>query len=60
MRVVKAIAEALNISAGTLLEQAGLIKESSGSDNEATEAAIHADRRLTEPQKWALMTVCRS
>lgn len=60
MRVLKSIAGALNISAETLFEQAGLINEPSGSDDHATEAALRADRRLTEPQKRALLIVYRS
>ena len=60
MRVLKSIAEALNISAETLFEQAGLIKDSGSTDEEATEAALRADRRLSDPQKRALLTVYRS
>jgi transcriptional regulator with XRE-family HTH domain len=60
MRVLKSIAEALNISAETLFEQAGLIQEPAGSDDQATEAALRADRRLTDAQKHALLSVYRS
>ncbi len=60
MRVLKSIADALNISAETLFEQAGLIKESATDDTDATEAALRSDRRLTESQKRALLTVYRS
>jgi len=60
MRVLKSIAEALNISAETLFEQAGLIKDNGSTDEEATEAALRADRRLSDPQKRALLTVYRS
>ena len=63
MRVLKLIAEALNISAETLLEQAGLL------DGQAPTAptppprcrnAIRADQRLSEEQKAALIAVYHS
>jgi transcriptional regulator with XRE-family HTH domain len=60
VRVLKAIAAALNLSADTLFEHAGVI---GGADKvgEATgESAIRADRRLTEPQRQALLAVYRS
>lgn len=60
MRVLKSIADALNISAETLFEQAGLIKDSATADDQTTESALRADPRLTEPQKRALLTVYRS
>jgi transcriptional regulator with XRE-family HTH domain len=60
MRVLKSIAEALNISAETLFEQAGLAKDPTVPDVRATEAAVQADPRLTESQKRALLTVYRS
>lgn len=58
VRVMKAIADALQVSADTLLAQAGLIK----ADAEAlsAEAAIRADRNLTDEQKTALLSVYRS
>jgi len=59
VRVLKSIAEALNLSAETLLEQAGLLSENEQGD-EATERAIRADRRLTEAQRRALLSVYRS
>jgi transcriptional regulator with XRE-family HTH domain len=74
VRVLKAISEALNVSAETLLAQAGLVDavaggsagaaggtaaDESGAD-ERTEAAIAADRRLSDDQKAALVTVYRS
>jgi transcriptional regulator with XRE-family HTH domain len=66
VRVFKAISDALNVSAETLLAQAGLID--AGSAGEAatedaapqTEAAIRADGRLSEEQKTALIAVYRS
>ena len=60
MRVLKSIAEALNISAETLFEQAGLIKEATAAADDATEAALRADPRLSEAQKQALLSVYRS
>jgi transcriptional regulator with XRE-family HTH domain len=63
VRVLKLIAEALNVSAETLLVQAGLL---SGHDQaqadgahgtEQVTAVIRADQRLTEAQKAALIAV---
>ena len=63
VRVLKLIAEALNISAETLLEQAGLLhghaQEDAGSD-ERVKTAIRADQRLAEEQKAALIAVYHS
>jgi transcriptional regulator with XRE-family HTH domain len=63
MRVLKSIAEALNVSAETLLKQAGLVNEAADGDEQVgdtTEAAIRGDRRLSEAQKRALLSVYRS
>jgi len=60
VRVLKAIADALNVSAETLFEHAGLIRTTETLDHEATEVAIKADRRLTEAQRRALLSVYRS
>ena len=60
LRVLKSIADALNVSAETLFEQAGLITSTDRPDDAATESAIHADRRLTAAQRRALLTVYRS
>ncbi len=60
VRVLKSIADALNVSAETLLQQAGLINETENPDDEATERAIRADRRLTQAQGRALLAVYRS
>lgn len=59
-RVLKSIAEALNISAEALFAQAGLMTESNHSDDNATETALRMDTRLTEQQKRALLSVYRS
>ena len=76
VRVLKAISGALNLSAETLLTQAGLIDsmvpavadaEADGADGTAsrpdlpdTEDAIRADPRLSEDQRAALIAVYRS
>ncbi len=70
VRVIKAIAEALNVSAETLLAQAGLFgaAEAPAADADAGETpapqqvadVIKADARLTEAQKAALIAVYAS
>jgi transcriptional regulator with XRE-family HTH domain len=65
VRVLRSIAQALNISAETLLTQAGLLSERDGERDEAhtgsgVEAAIRADPGLTKQNKQALITVYRS
>ena len=71
VRVLKAISEALNLSAETLLAQAGLIDAIAGGGTEATQAdgeaagvatedAIRADPRLSDEQKAALIAVYRT
>lgn len=64
VRVLRSIANALNVSAETLLEQAGLFgdndTDNATSDDKATESAIRADRRLTESQRRALLSVYQS
>jgi transcriptional regulator with XRE-family HTH domain len=71
VRVLKAISDALNLSAETLLAQAGLIDAVTADSPSAdasqadahtpqTEDAIRADGRLTEDQKAALIAVYRS
>lgn len=61
VRVLKAIAGALNMSAEALMVQAGLLDEPE--DGEATPSvsdAVQADRHLTDEQKSALLAVYRS
>jgi transcriptional regulator with XRE-family HTH domain len=72
VRVLKAISDALNVSAETLLAQAGLIDTAvsesaddavagdSALSTPSTEDAIRADERLTEEQRAALVAVYRS
>jgi transcriptional regulator with XRE-family HTH domain len=65
VRVLRSIARALNVSAETLLSQAGLLDgekqpgDATGS-SPSTEAAIRADADLTNSQKEALLGVYRS
>ena len=74
VRVLKAISGALNVSAETLMAQAGLIDAIAATDLAAqadgttagpkdipdTEDAIRADQRLSDEQKAALIAVYRS
>ena len=73
VRVLKQISDALNVSAETLMAQAGLIDkvaaDAAGVSAEAdaspkapapTEDSIRADERLSEEQKAALIAVYRS
>ena len=73
VRVLKAISDALNLSAETMLAQAGLIdamaatapdgtadKTAEPKDLADTEDAIRADPRLGDEQKAALIAVYRS
>jgi transcriptional regulator with XRE-family HTH domain len=72
VRVLKLISDALNVSAETLLAQAGLLDGDRAGASAAAgragaaapaadaEAAILADQRLTDEQKTALITVYRS
>lgn len=61
VRVLKAIATALNVSAETLLVQAGLLEaDVDGDAGISVEDALRGDRNLTEDQKAALLAVYRS
>ena len=68
VRALKSIADALDVSAETLLAEAGLVdamatrKRGDGSQGAPpqTEAAIRADQRLSEAQRTALIAVYRS
>lgn len=65
VRVISAIARALNLSAETLLDQAGLFDDGDTPVTQrqpmrATEAAIRSDPLLTDEQKAALLSVYRS
>jgi hypothetical protein len=56
--VLKSLADAFNLSAETLLEQAGLLDDPA-TESADTEAAIRADPRLTDAQKEAMLGVYR-
>jgi transcriptional regulator with XRE-family HTH domain len=68
VRVLKAIAGALDMSADALLAQAGLLERQKPTDNGAasddatrsTEMAIRMDAKLSDEQKDALIAVYRS
>jgi transcriptional regulator with XRE-family HTH domain len=61
VRVLKAIAGALNLSAETLLSQAGLLERRPTPEGAPdTEAAIRADPYLGDEQKQALLAVYHS
>jgi transcriptional regulator with XRE-family HTH domain len=68
VRVLKALSDALNLSAETLLAQAGLIDSVTGEGADAgktgqksrTEDVIGTDERLSDDQKAALIAVYRS
>ena len=64
VRVLKAIADALDLSAETLLAQAGLLRNGEARPQadfvERTEATIRSDPTLSEDQKEALLAVYRS
>jgi transcriptional regulator with XRE-family HTH domain len=57
VHILRSIARALDLSAETLLEQAGLLGNAAAPD---TERAIRADRRLTAKQQEALLAVYRT
>jgi transcriptional regulator with XRE-family HTH domain len=60
VRVLRSIADALNVSAETLLTHAGLVTEATSDTDPTVEGVIRADRYLTEAQKRALLSVYRS
>ena len=61
VRVLKAIAGALNMSAESLLKQAGLLEsDEDGEVPVSTEAAIKADSALKPEQRSALLALYRS
>ena len=62
IRVLRSIAAALDVSADTLLSQAGLLDETSGDEPPATgtEEAIRADRLLSPADRETLIRVYRS
>ena len=61
VRVLRAIAEALDLPPDALLREAGLLDpEPESADAPSPQAAIRADRNLTDAQKEALLAVYRS
>lgn len=61
VRVLKAIATALNMSAEALMVQAGLLDEPTGDEPvSSVEDAVRADPLLTDDQRAALLGVYRS
>jgi transcriptional regulator with XRE-family HTH domain len=67
VRVIRLISDALNVSAETLLAQAGLLHREAATGHPpqqapplAVEAAIRADQRLSDEQQTALIAVFRS
>jgi transcriptional regulator with XRE-family HTH domain len=61
IKVIKSLADALNLSAEAMLAQAaGLDDDDVPSHTTDTETAIRADARLSESQKQALLSVYRS
>ena len=67
VRVLRSVADALNVSAETLLSQAGLLDENDADEGAEPEpgpartvAAILADPTLTPDQREALLSVYRS
>ncbi|HET6954414.1 MAG TPA: helix-turn-helix transcriptional regulator [Acidimicrobiales bacterium] len=60
VRVLKAIAKALNMSAEALMVQAGMLDEPAPGRAPGVVDAVRADPLLTDEQKAALLTVYRS
>ncbi len=60
VRVLKAIATALNVSVETMLTRAGLLADDDADDDPGTEAAILGDPRLSADQRSSLLAVYRS
>ena len=67
VRVLRLLAEALNVSAETLLAEAGLLEHGAdaargdtGDGPGSVESVIRADARLDDEQKAALLAVYRS
>jgi transcriptional regulator with XRE-family HTH domain len=59
IRVLKSLADAFNVSAETMLAQAGLLEDDENDDGSGVEEAIKADSKLTRDQKDALLAVYR-
>jgi transcriptional regulator with XRE-family HTH domain len=59
-QVLKGIADALDISAETLFQEAGLLDDTVDRPTQSVEDAIRMDRRLTKEGKQALIQIHRS
>jgi transcriptional regulator with XRE-family HTH domain len=61
VKVLRSIADALNLSGEVLLARAGLVspEQEQSQDATSTEAAILADSRLTEQEKQILVDIYR-
>ena len=60
IRVLHSIGVALDVPFDLLLAQADLLEDSASPDGGDTEGAILADRKLSGPQKFALLSIYRS
>ncbi|MCP4086570.1 MAG: helix-turn-helix transcriptional regulator [Actinomycetia bacterium] len=60
VRVIKALAGALNVRAETLLSYAGLLDDDADGSTATVVEAIHSDTHLTDEQKVALLGVYRN
>jgi transcriptional regulator with XRE-family HTH domain len=60
LRVLRAVASALDLPLGTLLVRAGVLDPDAAAAEPDVEAAIRADPALSEPQRVALLSVYRS
>lgn len=62
VRVLRSLSAALDVSVEQLLTQAGLFEDGAApaAGDDATEAAIQADPRLSDKQKDALLAVYRT
>lgn len=61
MKVVQSMAKALDVRAETMMRYAGWLHETADDEDgpDDTEAAIRTDKRLSESQKQALLSVYR-
>ncbi|MBA2514883.1 MAG: helix-turn-helix transcriptional regulator [Solirubrobacterales bacterium] len=60
LTVLRAVADALRLPLGSLLERAGVLERVSPESPASTEKAIKLDPELSEPQRIALLSVYRS
>lgn len=60
VRVLRGIAAALNVSAESLLSQAGILNGTPSGDVLSVEDAIRSDSQMTDHQKAALLAIYRS